>query len=176
MNVGYVRLSRSRMATAACVICALFVTSAAAGPTGTAAGRRPLGNVEFQGFFHRALWGGDIQISVSDDGTAFTRVQGVLPSTCRARRSGRLKRAGPDGAIGLVFDVAIRGADIRPDGSFAFTGRNGSLDGGLPPATLTISGTFSGNNVLGRVTGRSGKDALYSSCRGNQPFWARRVG
>jgi hypothetical protein len=143
----------------------------------TAPGRRPPavpGGATFGGVFHRALWGGNIEIPVSDDGTSIGRVQGILPGTCRERRTGRVRRAGPDGAIGFQFDVTVANAAVGPDGSFAVTGRNGSLEGGLPPATLTIRGRFFGNNVLGRVTGVSGKDAFYSSCRGNQPFWARR--
>lgn len=101
-------------------------------------------------------------------------MQGSLPGTCRSRKDGSLRRAGPDGAIGLLFDISAGAAVIRPDGSFGFTAKNAGGED-LDPATLTITGTFFGNNVLGRLKGRSGKGPLYSSCEGNEPFWARRV-
>ena len=76
-----------------------------------------------------------------------------------------------------MFDVQARAAVIRPNGSFGFSAKNAGGED-LDPARLTIRGTFYGNNVLGRVTGRStgSPSSRYSSCTGDQPFWARRQG
>lgn len=69
----------------------------------------------------------------------------------------------------------MTGGPIADDGSFSFSSRNGSLDGGLAPGTLTISGSFYGNNALGRLRGTTGREFIYSSCTGTQPFWIRRA-
>ena len=88
--------------------------------------------------------------------------------SCRARattrRKGRVVRAGPDGAIGMQFD-ALPNAVIHPDGTFAFSAKV-PASSGLTPHTITVRGTFYGNNVLGRVHGRSTKTKYdpYSSC------------
>jgi hypothetical protein len=156
------------------VLCALCATASVASATSAAGRRPPPGGLEFQGVFHRALWGGGITFQLSDDGRAVLRVQGILPGTCRDRSDGRLKRTGPDGAIGLLFDVGSRAGRIALNGSFGFTARN-ALGEGLDPAKLTISGTFYGNNVLGRVKGRGGTGRRYSNCRGDEPFWAKRT-
>jgi hypothetical protein len=168
------RIHAPRLAVSACAVGALVV-AATAGYAASTAGRRPPGGVEFQGAFHRALWGGAIGFQVSEDGTAVGRIQGLLPSTCRDRRDGRTKRAGPDGAIAIQFDV--RGTAIRPNGTFSLTAHNAGGEG-LDRATFRISGTFYGSNVLGQVTGRSTSSpatARYTGCAGRQPFWARRV-
>lgn len=103
-------------------------------------------------------------------------MSGILPGTCREKRTGRIVRAGRDGAIGMQFD-ALPNAVIRPNGTFAFTAKV-SAASGLTPHTVTVRGTFYGNNALGRVRGRStaAKYDRYSSCSGDQPFWVRRIG
>jgi hypothetical protein len=168
------RIRALRLAVPACVVVVLVV-AASAGYAASTVGRRPPGGVQLQGVFHRALWGGAISFQISDDGTAIARVEGLLPSTCRDRRDGRTKRAGPDGAIALQFDVG--GAAIRPNGTFSFTAHNAGGEG-LDRATFRISGTFYGSNALGQVTGRSTGSpatARYTGCAARQPFWARRV-
>jgi hypothetical protein len=97
-----------------------------------------------------------------------------LPGTCRDKRKGRLVRAGPDGAIGMNFDAQPNTA-IRPNGTFSFTAK--SPNSGFTPHTITVRGTFYGNNVLGRVRGRSttSKFDPLSNCSGDQPFWAKRI-
>lgn len=165
------------VAVAATCACGFAVAASLAFGAAAEGRRPPAGSVQLQGFFHRALWGGDITFQISDDGKAIGRVQGDLPATCRDRRDGRTKRAGPDGAVALLFDVQ-RGTPIRPNGTFSFTAHNAGGEG-LDKATLKISGTFYGSNVLGQVTGRStgGKSvgSIYSSCTGKQAFWARRL-
>lgn len=166
------RRGRRRLAIAAGAVgalCAVSLAFAALSP-----GRQPAGGeLTFDGRFHRALWAGSLTIAVSADGASIQRIQGILPANCRDRRNGRLRRNGFDGSIGIVFDM--EGGPIAPDGSFAFRSKNGSLSGGLAPGTLTITGTFYGNNALGRLSGSTGRDVLYSSCIGNQPFWVRRT-
>jgi hypothetical protein len=109
---------------------------------------------------------------------------GSVPSTCRDRR-GHDQKAGRDGDVGVNFGSAAT-TPIQTDGSFtltysgestAFADRVGS---GRAPTTVTITGTFYGNNVLGRVQARagpskSGSTFAFSVCRGDQQFWARRV-
>ena len=138
-------------------------------------GRQPLPKVELAGFFHQAAWQGGVSIKISPSGRIY-RMEGILPGTCRDKRSGRVVRAGRDGAIGLQFD-AQPNAVIRPNGAFAFAVKV-SAASGLTPHTVTVRGTFYGNNVLGRVRGRSttAKYDRYSGCSGDQPFWAKRLG
>ena len=136
-------------------------------------GRRPAPGIELQGMFHRAAWEGGVTFRISDSGTHIGQVDGILPGTCRDARTGRRAEAGRDGAIGVLF-VAHPDALIRPDGTFAFTARATS-DSGYPPHTITVRGAFYGSNVLGRVTGRSGTGDRYSDCRGDEPFWAKRI-
>lgn len=103
-------------------------------------------------------------------------MSGILPGTCRDKRTSRIVRVGRDGAIGMQFDV-LPNAVIRADGTFAFTAK-ASADSGLSPHTVTVRGTFYGNNVIGRASGRSttAKFDRYSSCSGDQQFWAKRIG
>jgi hypothetical protein len=137
-------------------------------------GRQPLGGVELSGFFHQAKWQGGVTIRISRGDPRIQRMNGILPGTCREKRTGRVVRAGPDGAIGMNFD-AQPNAIIRPNGTFAFTAM--SPASGFAPHTVTVTGTFYGNNVLGRVHGRSttAKYERYSGCSGDQPFWAKRT-
>lgn len=79
-----------------------------------------------------------------------------------------------------MFDLDFTSdAVIGPDGSFMFTARNDSTNSDLDPAVFTVRGTFSGSTVLGRITGRTTKtrrNSLYTTCTGNQVFWAKRGG
>jgi hypothetical protein len=166
-------MTRGRVtAVAALVVCAVGTTAAGGAAGG---GRQPLKNVQLAGYFHQALWPGTLSINISQYEPRIARMSGTLPSTCRDKRTGRLVRAGPDGAVGMQFD-AQPNAVIRPNGTFAFTAKVGS-GSGLTPHTVTVRGTFYGNNVLGRVRGKSttAKYDRYSGCSGDQPFWAKRL-
>ena len=134
------------------------------------------GDVEPAGYFHQAAWQGNVSFNISPYGPKIQRMSGILPGTCHDKRTGRLVRAGPDGAIGMQFD-ARPNAVIRPNGTFSFTAKVSSASG-ITPHTVTVGGTFYGNNVLGRARGRSttAKYDRYSNCSGNQPFWAKRIG
>ena len=114
-----------------------------------------------------------MRITISDTGTHVAAVDGLLPGTCQDARTGRRVTAGRDGAIAVLF-VASPNALIRPNGTFAFTAK-ATAASGYPPHTITVRGTFYGSNVLGRATGRSGKGDRYSECRGDEPFWAKRL-
>jgi hypothetical protein len=159
-------------AVAALLLGAVGTTGA---PGGTTGGRQPLSNVALAGFFNQAKWQGVMSITIAPDGPRIQRISGILPGTCREKKTGRVVRAGPDGAIGMNFDAQPNAA-IRPNGTFSFTAK--SPNSGFAPHTITVRGTFYGNNVLGRVRGRStaAKYDRYSSCSGDQPFWAKRLG
>lgn len=165
------------MQIAIAIVAGLPVALGASTAEGTATrGRQPPGGITLQGLFYLAPWEGDVSIQVSDTQPRIESVTGILPGTCHDDVTGRTLRVGRDGAIGVLF-VASPNALIRPDGSFSFTAKAG-LESGYPPHTITMRGTFYGNNVLGRVRGRSGS-AKYnrrSNCSGDQPFWAKRVG
>ena len=162
--------------TLATAAVALLVGAAATSVAGGTAGRgrQPPSNVDLAGFFHRAAWQGGVSIKISPAGRLY-RTEGILPGTCRDKRTGRVVRAGRDGAIGMQFD-AVPNAVIRPNGTFAFTAKV-SAASGLTPHTVTVRGTFFGNNALGRVRGRSttAKYDRYAGCSGDQPFWAKRI-
>jgi hypothetical protein len=167
-------MSRRRaLTTTAVTLLVGAVTTTVAGGA-VSGGRQPLANVELAGFFHQAKWQGAMSIYISPDGPTIRRLNGILPGTCRDKRTGRLVRAGSDGAIGMNFDAQPNAA-IRPNGTFSFTAK--SPNSGFAPHTITVSGTFYGNNVLGRARGRSttAKYERYSSCWGDQPFWAKRI-
>lgn len=160
--------------TSVALLLAAVATAAASGAS--SGGRRPVGNVELAGFFDQAAWQGGVSIRISPDGKRVYRVSGIVPGACRDKRTGRVVRAGADGAIGMQFD-ALPNAVINPNGTFSFTAM-ASADSGLTPHTVAVRGTFYGNNVLGRVKGRSTTATYdrYSSCSGDQPFWAKRLG
>ena len=169
-------MTRSR--TIAATVVALGLGSVIAAVAGSAvnAGRQPPPKIELAGYFSDAAWQGTMSITISPSEPRLYRISGILPGSCYDRRKGRVVRAGPDGAIGMQFD-ALPSAVIHPNGTFAFTAKVGA-GSGLTPHTITVRGTFYGNNVLGRAHGRSTKskyDAL-SNCSGSQPFWAKRIG
>jgi len=108
-----------------------------------------------------------------------------MSATCRDSRDGHAIRAGKDGQVGINFD-GLPNAPIQPDGSFTFTLSTentafAELVGvGRAPISVTVNGTFYGNNVVGRVRARAGKSSGTSSfkftgCSGDEPFWARRI-
>jgi hypothetical protein len=162
----------TRTLVTAVVLLGAVATTVAGGAVG--GGRQPPNNVELAGFFSQARWQGTLSIKISDAGPRIERISGVLPGTCREKKTGRVVRAGPDGAIGMNFDAKPNAA-IRPNGTFSFTAKSPSS--GFAPHTITVRGTFYGNNALGRVRGRStaAKYDRYSSCSGDQPFWAKRI-
>lgn len=166
--------SRSLVTLVVALLLGALVTSVAGGAV--SGGRQPLPNVELAGFFHEAAWAGTMSIKIAPGEPRIYRIGGILPGTCYDKRKGRVVRVGPDGAIGMQFD-AQPNAVIHPDGTFAFTAKVGS-GSGLTPHTITVRGTFYGNNVLGRAHGRSTKSKYdpLSNCSGNQPFWAKRIG
>jgi hypothetical protein len=161
---------RVRLATTVILLAATVPTVCLGVST---AGRQPLPPVQLQGYFHLAVWQGNVTFRVAE-GPTIRQVDGILPGTCYDKRKGRVVRAGPDGAIGLQF-VVYPNAPVRADGSFSFTAKGGGSD--ITPHTITVRGTFYGNNVLGRVKGRGGKSTYdpFSNCSGDQPFWARRL-
>jgi hypothetical protein len=162
----------TRTLVTAVVLLGAVATTVAGGAVG--GGRQPLNDVELSGFFSQAPWQGPLSIHISPGGPRIYRMSGVLPGTCREKKTGRVVRAGPDGAIGMNFDAKPNAA-IRPNGTFSFTAK--SPASGFAPHTITVRGTFYGNNALGRVRGRStaAKYDRYSSCWGDQPFWAKRI-
>ena len=168
-------MTRSR--TIAATVVALGFGSVIAAVAGGAVngGRQPLAKVELAGFFSEAAWPGVLSINISDDGPRIYRMSGILPGTCYDKRKGRVVHVGADGAIGMQFD-ALPNAVIRPNGTFSFTAKV-SASSGLTPHTITVRGTFYGNNVVGRAHGRSTKSKydFLSNCSGNQPFWAKRI-
>ena len=168
-----VRRGRSLVATT--VVLVVGVVPGVAGGAASG-GRQPHGDVELSGFFHQAAWQGNASIRIAPDGQRVYRMSGILPGVCRDKRTGRLVRAGRDGAIGMQFDV-LPNAAIHPNGTFSFTAK-ATAESGLTPHTVTVRGTFYGNNVLGRVSGRSttAKYDRYTGCTGDQPFWAKRIG
>jgi hypothetical protein len=165
---------RTFITTAVAILLGAVMTTIAGGYAGE--GRQPLPDVELSGFFSQAPWQGPLSIHISPAGPRIQRISGVLPGTCREKKTGRVVRAGPDGAIGMNF-AAQPNAAIRTNGTFAFTAKV-SAASGPAPHTVTVRGTFYGNNALGRVRGRSSaaKYDRYSSCSGDQPFWAKRIG
>jgi hypothetical protein len=161
------------LVTTAGVLASAVATTVAVGAA--IGGRQPPNNIELAGFFHQAAWPGGVSIRIATDEASIGRMSGILPGVCRDKRTGRLVRAGRDGAIGMEFDTSPN-APIQPNGSFSFTAKVSS-DSGLTPHTVTVRGTFYGNNVLGRVSGHSStaKYDRYSGCSGDQPFWAKRI-
>jgi hypothetical protein len=164
---------RALVAIAVSLVLGAVLTTVAGGAV--SGGRQPVAGVELAGFFHQAKWQGSVSIYISPDGPTIRRLNGILPGTCREKRTGRVVRVGPDGAIGMNFDAQPK-AVVRPNGTFSFTAK--SPASGFAPHTITVRGTFYGNNVLGRVRGQStaAKYERYSSCSGDQPFWAKRIG
>jgi hypothetical protein len=164
---------RRALATTAIAMLLAAVSTTVAGAAARG-GRQPPPKIELAGYFSQAKWQGTMSITISPGEPRIYRISGILPGTCREKKTGRVVRAGPDGAIGMNFD-AQPNATIRPNGTFSFTVK--SPNSGFAPHTITVRGTFYGNNVLGRVRGRStaAKYDRYSSCSGDQPFWAKRV-
>jgi hypothetical protein len=140
-----------------------------------AAGRPPIpgpDGVDLQGYFYRPAWGGNVTFRIVD-GPTIRQVDGILPGPCYDKRKRRVVRPGRDGAIGLQFSV-YPNAPVHANGSFSFTAKG---VGDITPHTVTVRGTFYGNNALGRVKGRGGKSQYdpLSNCKGDEPFWARRL-
>jgi len=165
---------RAHLTTAiALLVAAVSTTVAGAAASG---GRQPPTKIELAGYFSDAAWQGTMSIPIAPGEPRIYRISGILPGTCYDKRKRRLVRAGPDGAIGMQFDDHPN-AIIHPDGTFAFSAKV-PASSGLTPHTITVRGTFYGNNVLGRAHGRSTKSKYdpLSNCSGNQPFWAKRLG
>lgn len=165
---------RALVTTAIALLLAAVSTTIAGAAAG--GGRQPPPKIELAGYFSDAAWQGTMSITIAPGEPRIYRISGILPGTCYDKRKGRVVRAGPDGAIGMQFD-ALPNAVIHPNGTFAFSAKV-PASSGLTPHTITVRGTFYGNNVLGRAHGRSTKSKYdpLSNCSGNQPFWAKRIG
>lgn len=145
-------------------------------------GRQPPHNpgeiLEFRGQFEHPGnngWAG-VVLKTESGKTAFW-MGGQAPGTCRLS-DGSIRKPGRDGAIGVLFQGFSGAAPIGRGGSFAFTLRPRAVDlqSGNAPFVVRVTGTFYGNNVVGRLKGSSGPDPLLGRCTADARFWARRWG
>lgn len=173
---------RVRLATyliAAAAVAGTCVGSAWAsgrGPSATT-GRPPsptsYGNINFVGSFVNAGWWGEIEIDVDPDGRSVNAVNGIAPGPCADRDFGRML-PGRDGATGATFSFFPRGgAPIRADGAFSAAGRQSKPRVGPSPGTISVTGTFSGNVVRGRLKAHT--KSTFDTCTADAAFVARRV-
>jgi hypothetical protein len=126
----------------------------------------------YLGTFADKRWEGRIRLGLWRDATHVSTVQGIAPAPCDDRDFGRAV-PGRDGASGAVLDLASeRGAKIGARGSFSLSGRQEAFIGG-PRGTVSVSGTFFGDVVRGRLQARI--TTSYDTCTASVAFTARRV-
>lgn len=135
----------------------------------------PYGPITFAGAFAGKGWAGHISIVVSFDGRTVMSVTGIAPGTCEDEEFGTTI-PGRDGASGAEFR-AYRNftARIGNDGSFSRKNVRTTRPKREPrmAVTFSITGTFDGNVVRGRVDARTVTE--YDACTANAAFSARRV-
>ncbi len=147
-------------------------------PSGRPPAPGKFGTIRFTGAFADGHIGGVITLEVTGDGRRVTGVTAFAPGPCDDRDFGR-QTPGKDGAPGVVFWFFPKGGTaISPNGSFSISGTARGRPGAqirVPPrvtATITVTGVFTGDEVRGRVNGRS--KLPYATCTANVAFRARR--
>lgn len=152
---------------------------ATAGDELAPSGRRPSpltkgdGYIQFIGAFSDSRWAGSLGMDVSQDGTRLVAVTGIAPGPCEDRDFGHML-PGRDGATGpQLWFFPKDGAPIRASGSFAAAGKQPSSRGS-PHGTVSVKGTFLGDQVRGRLSARI--KTSYDTCTANVAFSAHRVG
>jgi hypothetical protein len=148
-------------------------TSARAAPSGGPPVRDPSGeDVEYRGTFTDSRWEGVIVLALWRDATHVSTVRGIAPALCDDRDFGRMV-PGREGASGAVLDLALDNAgSIGRRGAFVLAGRQvGSR--GAPQGPVSVTGTFFGDVVRGRVKARV--TSSYDTCTATVAFVARRV-
>jgi hypothetical protein len=126
----------------------------------------------FQGKFTNPLWGGSIVLALTPDGRTVMNVGGIAPGVCEDKDFGHLV-AGRDGATGPTFDILLP-ARISANGSFAHSeSHQGQRIPFKPAVSATISGTFDGETVHGKL--RASRTTTFDTCRANVSFKARRI-
>jgi hypothetical protein len=97
---------------------------------------------------------------------------GIAPGVCEDKDFGHLV-AGEDGATGPTFFVSVP-ARISAKGSFAASQRQAGQRRPFKPAyAVTLSGTFDGDRVRGRL--RASRAETFDTCTANVSFTARRI-
>lgn len=178
-----------RIASRAALSCAALAAGAlaagvASGASGmeasgssAAAGRPPVrdrsgGDISYVGTFADKRWEGRIRLGLWRDATHVSTVQGIAPGPCNDRDFGPVV-PGRDGASGAVLDFSsLTLGKIGNGGSFSLSGEQEAFVGG-PRGTVSVSGTFFGDVVRGRVKARI--TTSYDTCVANIAFTARRV-
>ena len=136
-------------------------------PPAPAAGLPPI----FHGTFANPQWGGSIDFAVTPDGRTVMNIAGIAPGVCEDKDFGHLL-AGRDGATGPTFSIYLP-ARIRANGSFAVSERHpGQRSPFKPAVSATVSGTFNGDTVRGRLRASTTR---FDACTARLPFTARRV-
>jgi hypothetical protein len=170
---------RSLIGSLALALVLAAVASALASDTGmTAATGRPPAPARnglaplFQGTFANPRWGGSIVLALTPDGRTVMNVGGIAPGVCEDKDFGHLV-AGRDGATGPTFDILLP-ARISANGSFAHSeSHKGQRIPFKPAVSATISGTFDGDTVRGKL--RASRTTAFDTCRANVSFKARRI-
>jgi len=149
----------------------------ASGAAGSAAAGRPpspssTGSIRFVGTFADPRWEGEIYLLVDPNGRRVDHLSGIAPGPCDDRDFGRML-PGRDGATGATFRFYPRGGTIRADGAFAAAGKQSKPRIGPSPGTVSVTGTFSGDVVRGRLTAHT--RSTFDTCTANVAFVARRL-
>lgn len=166
-------LSQTTLANtvAVALVAATLVVGASAFPSATAGRQPPAGELEFRGGVGPGGANGWSQIVIRTLENEAFWAGGGIPGTCV--KDGKVRRAGPDGAIDVMFQGYTGRAPIASNGSFAFRMKGGTGFGN-GRFTVTLRGTFHGNNVVGRAKGRMGPDPILGTCTADAAFWAKR--
>ena len=126
----------------------------------------------FQGTFTHSGWRGSIVLALTPDGREVMNVGGIAPGVCEDKDFGHLV-AGRDGATGPTFDIFLP-ARINANGSFAHSESHpGQRVPFKPKVSATVSGTFNGDTVRGRL--RASRTTTFDSCKASVSFKARRI-
>jgi hypothetical protein len=146
-----------------------------AAPSGRPPAPGRTGIVVYLGGFADPRWRGEIRIVPVNTGRAVAYVSGIAPGTCQDRDFGTVI-PGRDGATGVLLELRPSPSvfPIRANGDFVAKGRNSAFPSPFDAGRkITVTGTFSGNSVSGRV--RASYRTSFDSCTANVAFTARRV-
>lgn len=128
--------------------------------------------IGFKGTFSDPRWGGTIWLTVSGDGRTVATVYGIAPGPCEDEDFGHLL-PGRDGATGPRFAITTDGR-IRDNGAFATSERRAGQRRPYKPAyAVTVSGTFTGDIVRGKL--RAAVETPFDRCTANASFTAKRT-